>query len=77
MLSAFPVMPVSSLGLRVQGPPDDPLGDHEETVEAGEAFYMTPGHAPAARRAPVRPVQPGRANGATTKAIKTAMAQNA
>ena len=23
-------------------------GDHEETVEAGEAFYMPPGHAPAA-----------------------------
>jgi mannose-6-phosphate isomerase-like protein (cupin superfamily) len=23
-------------------------GDHEETVEAGDAFYMSPGHVPAA-----------------------------
>ena len=53
-------------------------GDHEETVEAGEAFYMTPGHAPAAE-AGTELVQfsPAEQMAATTDAIKKAMAQNA
>ena len=53
-------------------------GDHEETVEAGEAFYMPPGHAPAAE-AGTEFVQfsPAEQMAATTDAIKKAMAQNA
>lgn len=52
--------------------------DHEETVEAGEAFYMTPGHAPAAE-AGTELVQfsPADQLAATTAAIKKAMAGNA
>lgn len=53
-------------------------GDLEETVEAGEAFYMSPGHAPAAE-AGTEFVQfsPAEQMAATTDAIKKAMAQNA
>ena len=52
--------------------------DHEETVEAGEAFYMTPGHAPAAE-AGTELVQfsPAEQLATTTDAIKKAMAGNA
>jgi hypothetical protein len=52
--------------------------DHEETVEAGEAFYMSPGHAPAAE-AGTELVQfsPAEQLAATTDAIKKAMAGNA
>ena len=52
--------------------------DHEETVEAGEAFYMTPGHAPAAE-AGTEFVQfsPAEQLAATTDAIKKAMAGDA
>jgi hypothetical protein len=53
-------------------------GDHEETVEAGEAFYMSPGHAPAAE-AGTEFVQfsPAAELAATTEAIRKAMAQSA
>ena len=52
--------------------------DHEETVEAGDAFYMSPGHAPAAE-AGTELVQfsPADQLAATTDAIKKAAAQNA
>ena len=53
-------------------------GDHEETVEAGEAFYMPPGHAPAAE-AGTEFVQfsPAEQMATTTAAIKKAMAPKA
>jgi hypothetical protein len=52
--------------------------DREETVEAGDAFYMSPGHAPAAE-AGTEFVQfsPADQLAATTDAIKKAIAQNA
>lgn len=52
--------------------------DHEETVEGGEAFYMSPGHAPAAE-AGTELVQfsPAEQLAATTEAIKKAMAGDA
>src|SRR5215472_13428628 len=52
--------------------------DHDETVEAGEAFYMSPGHTPAAE-AGTEFVQfsPADQLAATTDAIKKAAAQNA
>ena len=52
--------------------------DHEETVEAGEAFYMSPGHTPAAE-AGTEFVQfsPAEQMAATTEAIKKAMSQDA
>jgi hypothetical protein len=52
--------------------------DHEETVESGEAFYMSPGHAPAAE-AGTELVQfsPAEQLATTTEAIKKAMAHNA
>jgi hypothetical protein len=53
-------------------------GDHEETAEAGEAFFMSPGHAPAAE-AGTEFVQfsPAADLAATTDAIKEAMVRNA
>jgi mannose-6-phosphate isomerase-like protein (cupin superfamily) len=53
-------------------------GDHEETVGPGEAFYMSPGHVPAAE-AGTELVQfsPADQLTATTDAIKKAAAQNA
>ena len=53
-------------------------GDHEEIVEAGEAFYMSPGHAPAAEKG-TEFVQfsPADQLSATTDAIKKAMTQTA
>ena len=39
---------VPALGLRAEGPDDRPYADHEEVYEAGDAFYMPPGHTPAA-----------------------------
>jgi hypothetical protein len=52
--------------------------DHEEIVESGEAFYMSPGHAPAAE-AGTELVQfsPAEQLAATTEAIKKAMAPDA
>jgi quercetin dioxygenase-like cupin family protein len=52
--------------------------DHEEIVESGEAFYMSPGHAPAAE-AGTELVQfsPAEQLATTTEAIKKAMAHNA
>jgi hypothetical protein len=52
--------------------------DWQETVEAGEAFYMSPGHTPAAE-AGTEFVQFSRAEqlAATTEAIKKAMAGHA
>jgi hypothetical protein len=52
--------------------------DHEEIVESGEAFYMSPGHAPAAE-AGTELVQfsPAEQLATTTEAIKKAMAPNA
>jgi mannose-6-phosphate isomerase-like protein (cupin superfamily) len=52
--------------------------DHEEIVESGEAFYMPPGHAPAAE-AGTELVQfsPAEQLATTTEAIKKAMAPNA
>jgi hypothetical protein len=52
--------------------------DREETVEAGEAFYMSPGHAPSAE-AGTELVQfsPAQQLTATTDAIKKAMAERA
>jgi hypothetical protein len=51
-------------------------GDNEETVESGEAFYMSPGHAPAAE-AGTEFVQfsPAEEFAATADAIKRALAQ--
>jgi hypothetical protein len=51
---------------------------HEETVEAGEAFYMTPGHVPAADEG-TEFVQfsPSDQLKATTDAIKRAVADHA
>jgi hypothetical protein len=53
-------------------------GDHEEAVEAGEAFCMYPGHAPAAETG-TKSVQcsPSDQFAGTTDAIKKAAAQNA
>jgi hypothetical protein len=53
-------------------------GDHEETVEAGEAFFMSPGHAPAAI-AGTELVQfsPAEQLAATMEAIKKAATQGA
>lgn len=34
------------LGLRAQGPATYRFADHEETVQAGDAFYLPPGHIP-------------------------------
>lgn len=52
--------------------------DHEEIVESGEAFYMSPGHAPAAE-AGTELVQfsPAEQLATTTEAIKKAMAPDA
>ena len=52
--------------------------DREEVIEAGDAFYMSPGHAPAAE-AGTELVQfsPADQLAATTDAIKKAAAQNA
>src|SRR5947209_3951025 len=36
------------LGFLFKGPMVVRYGDHEEVFEAGDAFYMTPGHAPEA-----------------------------
>jgi hypothetical protein len=71
-------LPVSALGLRLQGAPHDSLPRPRETVEAGEAFYLSPGHAPAAE-AGTEFVQfsPPEQMAATTDAIKKAMTQNA
>jgi hypothetical protein len=52
--------------------------DHEETAEAGEAFYMSPGHAPAAEEGTeLVQFSPADELAATTEAIKKAMAGNA
>ncbi len=39
---------MSALGLCVKGRLTVRYGDHEEVIEAGDAFYMSPGHAPEA-----------------------------
>jgi hypothetical protein len=39
-------MPVRSLGLCVRGPGGFKTNHGEETFEAGDAYYMPPGHTP-------------------------------
>jgi quercetin dioxygenase-like cupin family protein len=52
--------------------------DREETAEAGEAFYMSPGHAPAAEEGTeLVQFSPADELAATTEAIKTAMSGHA
>jgi hypothetical protein len=71
-------LPVPALGLRLQGRLTIRYRDLEETVDAGEAFYMSPGHTPAAE-AGTEFVQfsPAEQMAATTDAIKKAMTRNA
>lgn len=52
--------------------------DHEETVEAGDAFYMSPGHAPAAEEGTeLVQFSPADQLAAVTEAIRKAMADHA
>ena len=48
--------------------------DHEEVIEAGDAFYMTPGHAPAAEQGTeIVQFSPSAELAAVTEAVRTAM----
>ena len=80
MLSALPGgnCPCAHRGYVFKGLLTFRCGDHEETVEAGEAFYMSPGHAPAVQ-AGTEFVQfsPAEQLAGTTEDIKQAMAQHA
>jgi quercetin dioxygenase-like cupin family protein len=69
---------VPALGYVFKGRLTIRYSDHEETVEAGEAFYMPPGHTPAADDGTeLLQFSPAEQMAATTAAIKTAMADNA
>ncbi len=41
--------PCHHWGYLIKGTMTVRYGDHEETIEAGDAFYMSPGHVPAAK----------------------------
>jgi hypothetical protein len=41
-------VPVPALGLRTEGRLTYRFADHEEVFEAGDAFYLPPGHIPLA-----------------------------
>jgi hypothetical protein len=80
MLSALPGgnCPCPHWGYVFRGRLTVRYGDREETIEAGEAFYMPPGHTPAAE-AGTEFVQfsPADQLAVTVDAIKKAMAKRA
>ena len=63
-----------SLGLHLQGQITVTYADREEVFEAGDAFYMTPGHVPAATKgSEFLQISPAEALNETVAAIQAAM----
>jgi hypothetical protein len=65
---------VPSRGLYLQRPVTVAYADREEVFEAGDAFYMTPGHVPAATKgSEFLQISPAEALNETVAAIQAAM----